>query len=116
MKYDLEERTTLFGGNVISFIKSVEKNSLLQPLLTQLIRSSTSIGANYCEAIEASSRKDFINKIYICKKEAHETKHWLRMIVNYLPDKNPCKELWQEAHELVLIFSSITSKSKQIDK
>ena len=108
MKYDLEERTTLFGGNVISFIKSVEKNSLLQPLLTQLIRSSTSIGANYREANGASSSKDFRNKITICKKEANETKFWLRILLKYDVNlKNTIDPLLQESHEFTLIFQKI---------
>lgn len=62
------------------------------------------------EANGASSKKDFRNKIYICKKEAQETKHWLRMLGTALPDtKTELKVLWQEAHELVLIFQKITS-------
>lgn len=76
----------------------------------QLVRSGTSIGANYMEANGASSKKDFQNKIFICKKEAQETKHWLRMIANCLPDRNQeLRLLWQEAQELTLIFQKITS-------
>ena len=74
-KYDLEERTAKFGENVISFCKSLPHNTINKPLISQLIRSSTSVGANYMEANGASSRKDFKNKIFICKKEAHKTKH-----------------------------------------
>jgi len=75
MNYDLEERTAIFGENVIDFIKSLEKNEINKPLINQIIRSATSIGANYMEANQASSKKDFKNKIRICQKEANETKH-----------------------------------------
>ncbi|MDP2676876.1 MAG: four helix bundle protein [bacterium] len=108
-KYDLEERTALFGENVIEFAKILKKDMIHSPLMNQIIRSSTSIGANYMEANQASSKKDFRNKIYICKKESNETKHWLRMISKASPDMaNECRKLWQEAQELMLIFSKIT--------
>ena len=80
------------------------------PLINQLVRSGTSIGANYMEANAASSRKDFANKIFICKKEAQETKHWLRMLAKCLPDrKEELRKLWSEVQELTLIFQKITS-------
>ena len=108
-KYDLEERTALFGENVIDFAKNLKKDAIHNPLINQVIRSSTSIGANYMEANQASSEKDFRNKIYICKKESNETKHWLRMISKASPDmRDDCRKLWQEAQELTLIFSKIT--------
>ena len=82
-------------------------------LIDQLIRSGTSIGANYTEANGASSRKDFKNKIYICKKEAMETKYWLRLLVKKNEQfGDESRFLWKEAHELTLIFSKI-SKSSQ---
>ena len=87
--YDLEERTAVFGEQIISFCKSVSENTITRPLISQVIRSATSIGANYMEANGAPSKKDFGNKIYICKKECQETKHWLRMLVAALPDKKP---------------------------
>ncbi|MFC1612376.1 four helix bundle protein [Patescibacteria group bacterium] len=108
MQYDLEERTAKFGEMAIDFVKTINKNEILRPLISQVIRSSTSIGANYMEANEASSNKDFRNKICICKKEANETKHWFRMISRATPEKTDvCRKLWQEAHELTLIFSKI---------
>lgn len=61
MNYDLEERTAKFGENIIDFIKSLEKNEINKPLINQIIRSATSIGANYMEANQASSKKDFKN-------------------------------------------------------
>jgi len=75
-----------------------------------LLRAATSIGANYCEANASSSRRDFRNKIFISKKETNETKHWLRMLAKTNPEKtSQCRILWQEAHELHLIFQKITN-------
>jgi four helix bundle protein len=74
-KYDLEERTAIFGEDIIKFCKTVELNTISRPVINQIVRSATSIGANYCEANNSSSRKDFKNKIFICKKETQETKH-----------------------------------------
>ena len=72
--YDLEERTAKFGEDIIEFCKDIEHNVITKPIINQIIRSGTSIGANYMEANEASSKKDFRNKITICKKEIKETK------------------------------------------
>ena len=108
--YDLEERTAKFGEDVIDFIKSVKRNSLNDSILKQLIRSATSVGANYCEANNASSKQDFRNKIYICKKEVNETKYWFRMLTKTNPEvKNSARKLWQEAQELNLIFQKIVN-------
>jgi len=116
MKYDLEERTANFGEHVIDFVRTIRKNEINHPLISQIVRSATSIGANYMEANGASSRKDFKNKIYICRKESNETKHWLRMIAKANEDKkDDCRKLWAEAHELTLIFAKI-SKSCSIKK
>lgn len=113
LKYDLEERTARFGENIINFCKKLKLNPINHPLVSQLIRSSTSIGANYCEANGASSKKDFKNKIHICKKEAIETKHWLRMLAKSNPEnRDKVRKLWQEAQELTLIFSKIISSLK----
>jgi four helix bundle protein len=106
--YDLEERTGRFGEMIIEFVKTLEKNEINRPLIGQLVDAATSIGANYMEADGAESKKDFKHKNAICKKEAKETKHWLRMIRKGNPAKAAeCHKLWQEAHELTLIFSSI---------
>lgn len=108
--YDLEERTAKFGEKIIEFCQSLKKNTINESIIKQLIRSGTSIGANYCEANGASSRQDFKNKIHICKKETQETKFWLRMIVKSTPEtKSKARELWKEAQELNLIFSKIIS-------
>lgn len=113
-EYDLAERTAQFGEAVIGFSRDLSDNAINKVLVSQVVRSGTSIGANYMEADVAESRKDFFHKIGISKKEAKETLHWFRMIakanLNHAPQ---CRTLWQEAHELVLIFSAITkSKSK----
>lgn len=112
MYYDLEERTARFGEQVIDFVKGLKENSINMPLIRQIVRSSTSIGANYCEANNASSKKDFKNKIFICKKESSETKHWLRMVAKANNgEKENCKLLWKEANELTRIFSKIITSS-----
>ena len=113
-KYNLEERTAKFGENVILFAKSLTQDAISKPIISQLVRSATSIGANYMEANGASSRKDFQNKIFICKKEAQETKHWLRMLMTCFPErKTEIEVLWKEAQELTLIFQKITSTMRR---
>jgi len=109
--FDLEERAAIFGEDIIEFCKSVPFNVITKPLINQLIRSETSIGANYMEANGADSKKDFKAKIGICKKEAKETMHWLRMFAKAIPDKSEkTRLLWKEAHELSLIFGAINRK------
>jgi four helix bundle protein len=111
--YDLEERTAVFGEQVIEFCRKAKRDPIVLPILTQIVRSATSIGANYMEANGASSPKDFANKIYIAKKESQETKHWLRMLAVYYPDsKEQLRKLWQEAQEFTLIFHKIVSTIK----
>ena len=113
MEYNLEERTAKFSENLIDFCKIVPKSTIALPLLDQLVRCGTSIGANYVEASGASSKKDFKNKIFICLKEAKETKYWLRLMAKADPTyKDECRKLWQEAHELTLIFSKITRSTQ----
>src|SRR3972149_3804793 len=113
-EYDLEERTAKFGENIIKFAKKIPENSVTKPLIPQLIKAGTSIGANYCEADDAESRKDFNHKIGICKKESRETKYWLRMIVIAVPElKDEARKLWIEAKELNLIFNAIVRSSRK---
>ncbi len=113
-KYDLKDRTAKFGENVIKLSQSLPNNNINQPLIRQVIRSSTSVGANYMEADGAESKKDFKHKIAICKKEAKESMHWLHMLaVANQEAKQRCRFLWQEAHELTLIFSSIINSCHQ---
>ncbi|MCL5991120.1 MAG: four helix bundle protein [Bacteroidetes bacterium] len=107
--YDLEERTAKFGENIIEICKKINANTITRPLLNQFVRSATSIGANYMEANGASSKKDFRNKNFICKKESQETKHWLRMIkIASKENEEEILMLLKEANELTLIFNKIT--------
>lgn len=109
--FDLEERMGEFGEDVIELSKSITQDAITRPLISQIVRSATSIGANYCEANNSSSRKDFRNKVYISKKEAQETKHWLRMLKVAVPERaTELQVLWQEVHEFVLILQSIANK------
>ena len=113
-KFDLEERTAKFGEDIINFAKKIPHTPITLPLITQLIKAGTSIGANYCEADCAESRKDFEHKLGICKKESKETKHLLRMIAIAVPElKQEIRKLWRESNELNLIFSSIVNKSRK---
>lgn len=110
-KYDLEERTARFGEAIIEFAKQLPRDTVTVSLVSQVVRSATSIGANYLEADGAESKKDFRHKIALCKKESKETRHWLRMIAKALPErKDECRRLWQEVQELSLIFSAILRK------
>jgi four helix bundle protein len=106
--FDLEERTVRFGKAVIGLAKRVPVNPVTGSLISQLVRAGTSVGANYAEADDASTKKEFFQKIGYCRKEARETKYWLRMIGTAEPSlKEPARELWQEAKELHLIFAAI---------
>lgn len=109
--FALEERTARFGEAVIRFLKTLPQNSITIPLISQLVRSATSVGANYCEADDAVTKKVFRQKIGTCKAEARESKHWLRMIATACePSKDEARKLWQEAKELHLIFCKIHRK------
>ena len=111
--YDLEERTAQFGEMVIDFAKRVPVNEVTMRLIPQVVGAGTSIGANYCEADDAVSKKEFRYRIGICKKEARETKFFVRMIVRAVPDfRNEAKPVWQEAKELHLIFAKIWRSSE----
>src|SRR5438270_8343675 len=106
--YDLCERTAIFGEAIIKFAKTIPVNAVTMRLISQLVDAGTSVGANYCEADDAESKKDFGHKIGICRKESKKTKHWLRMIVAAEPSlSEQARVLWQEARELNLIFGKI---------
>ena len=106
--YDLEERTATFGEVVIDFARKIPVNAITKRLIDQLVGAATSVGANYCEADDAVSKKDFRHKISICKKESRETKFFLRMVVRAVPElREEAKPIWQEAKELHLIFAKI---------
>ena len=113
-KYDLEERTFQFAKAVRLFVKTLPKTVANIEDGKQVVRSSGSVGANYREANEALSRKDFTFRIKICRKEAKESAYWLRLIneTNSLKNAEDARRLIQEANELKKIFSAILQKSK----
>lgn len=116
--FDLEERTVVFAENVIDLVRSIKLDPVNSRITSQLVGSSGSVGANYGEATEGESKKDFIHKIGIAKKEIKETKHWLRLLARANPEqKESIRQLWKETQELLLIFSKIirSSKSKIIE-
>jgi len=118
IKYDLEERTAKLAEGIIDFVKTINITPVNRRIIEQLIGSTGSSGANYCEASEAESRKDFIHKIGICKKEIKESKHWLRLLARSNPKEvDEIRIFWQEAHELLLIFSKIirSANSKRFE-
>ncbi|HEY5552314.1 MAG TPA: four helix bundle protein [Opitutaceae bacterium] len=110
--FDLEERTAVFGENIIRFLKKVPLGPRNDRLIDQLVGCGTSVGANYCEASEGVSKKDFRNIIGRCRKEAKESKFFLRMIAASEPDlAQEARTLFREAKELHLIFCSIYRNS-----
>ena len=112
--YDREERTAIFGEVVIEFCLSLPANAVTAPIINQRVRAATSIGANDGEADEAESKRDFRPKIAICRKEAKETKYWLRMIAKAAPaQKSPARTLWREAKERHLIFCAAIRTTDQ---
>ena len=112
--YDLEERTFQFAKAVRLFVKTLPKTIANIEDIRQLVKASGSVGANYREANEALSKKDFLMRIKISRKESKESAYWLRLIheTNTLKNANEAKSLIQEANELKKIFSSIIEKSK----
>ena len=113
LPFDLEERTAKFGEAILRFVKKLPMNATTNRVIDQLVGCGTSIGANYCEADEAVSKKEFINKIGTCKKEAKETKFFLRMAATAEPGlQDEARNLWREARELHLIFCKIFRSSR----
>jgi four helix bundle protein len=111
--YDLEERTARFGEAIIDFAKTIPQSAVTHRIIGQLIGAATSVGANYVEADDAVSKKEFLKNIGTCRKEARETKHFLRMAVRAVPELKPeARTLWMEAKELHLIFSKIWRSGK----
>jgi four helix bundle protein len=111
-QYDLEDRTLAFAKRVRAFVKGLRKTIANIEDSKQLIKASGSVGANYIEANEAISKKDFILRIKICRKEAKESRYWLRLVdTNDEELEDERKELEQEATELTNIFGSILRKS-----
>jgi four helix bundle protein len=112
--YDLEERTFQFAKNVRYFVKTLPKTIANIEDGKQVVKASGSVGGNYIEANESLSKKDFVMRIKICRKEAKESAYWLRLIdeTNDLTNAEEAQRLMQEANELKKIFSSILEKSK----
>jgi four helix bundle protein len=111
--YDLEGRTACFGEAIIDFANIIPQTSVTRPLVEQLVGCGTSVGANYCEADDAVSKKEFRLRCGTCKKEAREAKYFLRMIVRAVPElKSQARPLWQEAKELHLIFAKIWRRAE----
>lgn len=113
IKFDLAERTENFSQAICLLAKKIQENALTKSLIQQLVKAGTSVGANYCEADNAISKKDFYYKISICKKEARETKFWLKTLTVIAPHlREEIQKLEIEAKELTLIFNAIYLKSK----
>ncbi len=113
-QYDLEERTLQFAGRVRAFVKKLPRTPANIEDGRQLVKASGSVGANYIEANEALSKKDFLMRVKICRKEAKESRYWLRLVdtgdTGELEDER--KVLEAEASELTRIFGSIVTKSQ----
>ena len=111
--YDLEERTALFGEAGIAFAKRVPVNDVTRPIIAQLVRAAISVGANYCEADEADTKKEFRYRIGRCNREARETRFQVRMTVAAEPQmRDEARPLWQEGKELTRIFAAILRARK----
>ena len=112
-QYDLEDRTLEYSKRVIRMCKTLSKNTINFKLMDQAIRSGTSMGANYREANETETKKDFKYRIRICRKEGKETIYWFNLIIEANPElQENIKPLLQETTELVKIFAAILEKSK----
>jgi len=105
--FSLSDRTVNFSTDVLSFCKNEKPTFVTRPLIDQLIRSATSIGANYAEANNAASKTDFKNKIFIAKKESAETKYWLTLLSDLVDNKQKCTELLAESHYILMTFQKI---------
>ena len=112
--YDLEERTARFGEDVIDFAKTIPQGPTTDRIISQLIGAATSVGANYVEADDSVSKRELLKCSGTCKKEARETKYFLRMAVRAVPKLKPeARKLWMEARELHLIFAKIWRSGRQ---
>ena len=111
--YDLEERTLEFAKRIIRLCKSFPKDTINRELASQLVRAGGSVGANYREANDALSKKDFIHRMWITRREAKECYYWLQLTMEANPElRKPTESLLKEAEELKKIFSSIIAKSQ----
>src|SRR5437660_9653676 len=114
MEKDLERRTKQFAVRVIDFVSKLPRSMTGDVLTRQLLRSATSIGANYREANRGVSRADFSNKIGTVQKEAAETQYWIELLAESgISTEDRSRHLHQEASELLAIFTSIGKKLKE---
>ena len=112
-KFDLEDRTLEFAKQVVRLCKTIPNDRINNEIISQLIRSSGSVGANYREANDALSKKDFVYRIKISRKEAKETQYWLQLLKEANANiDNKIEDILGESVELKKILSSIASKSK----
>ena len=111
--YDIRERTFQFAVRVVQFVNSLPRTLAAVELGRQLLRSGTSIGANVEEADAAETRRDFVHKMGIARKEAQETRYWLRLLGVASPDQEGIKALLSEADELARILSAIIRNARQ---
>ena len=113
-KSELEKRTKAFAIAVIHFIDNLPKNKAARLMSEQLLRSATSIGANYREANHAESRRDFVHKVAIVEKEATESLYWIELFEELmLGNPEQVKALFHECNQLVAIFTRIGKTTKQ---
>ncbi|MDD5568388.1 MAG: four helix bundle protein [Candidatus Omnitrophica bacterium] len=111
-KYDLEDRTLLFAKACIDLCKIFIRNTINIELISQLIRSSSSVGANYREANDSTTKKDFYHRIGICRREAKESKYWLELLLHSNKNiSNSIEPLIDEALQLARIFASIVKNN-----
>ncbi len=112
-KSNLDDRTLEFAKRIIHLCKALPKNTVNFELAKQLIRAGASIGANYREANDALSKKDFVHRMRISRKEAKESQYWINLIIEANPEfQKRVEPLLQESTEIIKIFSSIIEKSK----
>ncbi len=111
-KYDLKERTFKFAQRILDIAEKLPKNSRCDITCTQLAKAGTSIGANVEEADGTISKKDFVNKMVIARKEAKETRYWLRLIANRYIKEEEIRVDLNESQEIINILSSIINKSR----
>ncbi len=113
--YDLVERTAVFGESIIDLASRVPQNPITKPLISQLVRAGTSVGANMAEADESGSTKEFAYRLSLCCRELRETKHWLRMIVKAEEQfRDRAKLCRAESDELTRILATIRRKSLSV--
>jgi four helix bundle protein len=117
---EIQERTLGFAVRMVKFVKRISRSLTFDILLKQLLRSATSIGANMREADSASSKRDFINKILISKKEAQETEYWLELIkrsdlIQNKENNIELESLLAECKQIILVLAAIVRNSRKND-